>query len=75
VAQGVCSRGIVRKAMPQRQRNAGIAAVVERGLKENVAQGVCSRGSVRKAMPQRQRIAGDAAVVEEGGMRWENRGV
>ena len=61
--------------MPQRQRIAENAAVVERGLKENVAQGVCSRGSVRKAMPQRQRNAEIAAVVEEGGMRWENRGV
>ena len=61
--------------MPQRQRIAGNAAVVERGRKENVAQVVCSRGIVRKAMPQRQRNAEIAAVVEEGGMRWENRSV
>ena len=51
--------------MPQRQRIAENAAVVERGRKENVAHGVCSRGIVIKAMPQRQRIAGNAAVVEE----------
>ena len=65
----------MRKAMPQRQRIAGNAAVVERGLKENVAQRGCSRGLVEKAMPQRHRNAEIAAVVEEGGMRWENRGV
>ena len=61
--------------MPQRQRIAGNAAVVEEEQDGNAVRKVCSRWSVRKAMPQRQRKAEIAAVVEEGGMRWENRGV
>ena len=78
--QKACSSGAVRRAMPQRQRNAGNAAVVEEEQEGNAAvveeeqdgnavKKACSSGDVRKAIPQRQRNVGNAAVVEEGESR------
>ena len=52
--------------MPQRQGNAGNAAVAEGGQKVNAAQKACRGGAAKKAVPQRQRIVGNAAVAEGG---------
>ena len=52
--------------MPQRQGNAGNAAVVEEEEKGNAVRKACRGGAAKKAMPQRQGNAGNAAVVEEG---------
>ena len=54
-----------KKAIPQRQRIAGFAAVVEKERKDNAAQKAHREGAAENAVPQRQRIAGNAAVVEE----------
>ena len=64
--QRACSRDTAEKAIPQRQRIAGNAAVVEGGRRGNTVQRACSRDTAEKAIPQRQRIAGNAAVVERG---------
>ena len=53
-----------KKAVPQRQRNAGNAAVVEEGEKGNAVRKACRGGAAKKAVPQRQGIVGNAAVVE-----------
>ena len=50
MAQGVCSRGTVKKAMPQRQRNAGNGAVVEEEQDGNAVRKACSSGAARRAM-------------------------
>ena len=52
--------------MPQRQGNAGNAAVVEGGQKVNAAQKACRGGAAKKAVPQRQGIVGNTAVAEGG---------
>ena len=64
--QRACGRDTVEKAIPQRQRIAGNAAVVERDRRDNSVQRACSKDTVEKAIPQWQRIAGNAAVVERG---------
>ena len=64
-AQKACREGAAEKAVPQRQRIAGNAAVVEEERKDNAAQKACREGAAENAVPQRQRIAGNAAVVEE----------
>ena len=63
-AQKAHREGAAEKAVPQRQRIAGNAAVVEKGRRHNAAQMACSKGVVKKAIPQRQRIAGNAAIAE-----------
>ena len=55
--------------MPQRQGNAGNAAVVEEGGKGNAVRKACRGGAAKKAVPQRQGIVGNAAVVEV--RRWD----
>ena len=63
-AQKACREGAAEKAVPQRQRIAENAAVVEKGRRHNAAQMACSKGAAKKAIPQRQRIAGNAAIAE-----------
>ena len=64
-AQRACREGVAKKAVPQRQRIAGNAAIVEEGQRDNAEQMACSKGAAKKAIPQRQRIAGFAAIVEK----------
>ena len=52
--------------MPQRQGNAGNAAVVEEGEKGNAVRKACRGSTAEKAVPQRQGIVGNAAVAEGG---------
>ena len=49
--------------LPQRQRIAGNAAVVEGGRRGNAVQKACGKGVAENNVPQRQRIAGNAAVA------------
>ena len=62
-AQKACREGAAEKAVPQRQRIASFAAIVEEERKDNAAQKAYSKGAAKKAIPQRQQIAGNAAGV------------
>ncbi|HJB43880.1 MAG TPA: hypothetical protein IAB87_03735, partial [Candidatus Coprenecus merdipullorum] len=64
-AQKVCREGAAEKVVPQRQRIARFAAVVEEGRKHNAAQRACSEGAAKKAIPQRHRIAENGAIAEQ----------
>ena len=68
-AQKACRGGAAKKAVPQRQGNAGNAAVVEEGEKGNAVRKACRGSTAEKAVPQRQGNAGNAAVVEV--RRWD----
>ena len=46
--QRACSRDTAEKAIPQRQRIAGNAAVVERGRRDNSVQKACSKDTAEK---------------------------
>ena len=52
--------------MPQRHRNVGFAAVVEKGDGGKMPYRGCREGTWGKRLPQRHRIEGFAAVVEKG---------
>ena len=47
-AQRACREGVAKKAVPQRQRIAGNAAVVKEGRRDNAEQMACSKGAAKK---------------------------
>ena len=65
--QKACINGAAERDIPQRQRNAGNGAVVERVMRGKAAQKACINGAAERDIPQRQRNAGNGAVVEERG--------
>ena len=77
--QKVYGKDAAMKAMPQRHRITGFAAVVGTGRKGKAAQKAYGKDAAMKAMPQRHRIAEFAAVVGTGRKgngtkgRWDGR--
>ena len=59
-----CGDGSREIQLPQRHRNVGFAAVVERGGGGKMPYRGCIEGTWRKRPQQRHRIADFAAVVE-----------
>ena len=67
-------RGRPAPGLPQRQENAGFAAVVARGGGPGCPGSASRRGRPVPGLPQRQENAGSAAVVARGGgPRWPGK--